>query len=83
MEWGQETYGEMTINANRNPVLSQLIAVSETLKYSAAVAETGANVNHYKDISKQISIPILSTYISPRSRKESPIPAETRWMERM
>lgn len=35
------------MKAKRNPVLSQLMAVSETSKYSAAVTETGANVNHY------------------------------------
>jgi hypothetical protein len=41
------TYGEITINANKNPVLNQLIADSSTSKNSAAVAEMGAKVNHY------------------------------------
>jgi hypothetical protein len=46
MDW-EYTYGDIATKENRNAVLSQLIAVSETLKYSAAVALTGANVNHY------------------------------------
>ena len=40
------TYGVIGIKAKKNAVLSQLIAVSDTLKYSADFVETGANVNH-------------------------------------
>lgn len=40
------TSGDATAKENRKPVLSQLIAVSETLKYSAELVETGANVSH-------------------------------------
>jgi hypothetical protein len=40
------TYGDITINENKNAVLSQFIAVSSTLKYAAASAEIGAKVNH-------------------------------------
>ena len=43
---GGKTYGQITINENKNPVLSQFIAVSVTLKYSADFVETGAKVNH-------------------------------------
>lgn len=41
------TYGLITINAKKNPVLNQLIAVSETVKYWAEVVETGAKVSHF------------------------------------
>jgi hypothetical protein len=41
------TYGETATKANKKAVLSQLMAVSLTSKYSALVVETGANVNHY------------------------------------
>lgn len=41
------TYGLMTTKANKNAVLSQLMAVSEVSKYSAAVVERAAKVNHY------------------------------------
>lgn len=37
--------------AKRYPVLSQLIALSETWKYSAAVVEIDANVSHYVVVS--------------------------------
>jgi hypothetical protein len=40
------TYGETATKANKKAVLSQLMAVSLTPKYSALVVETGANVNH-------------------------------------
>lgn len=39
------TRGEIAMKEKRNAVLSQLIAVSDTLKYFALEAETGANVN--------------------------------------
>ena len=41
----------MAHNENKKPVLSQLMAVSETWKNSAAVPETGENVSHYLGIS--------------------------------
>jgi hypothetical protein len=40
------TSGAATENENRKAVESQLMAVSETLKYVAADVETGAKVNH-------------------------------------
>ena len=40
------TYGLETTNAKRNDVLNQFIVVSGTLKYSADVLDTAANVNH-------------------------------------
>jgi hypothetical protein len=36
----------MATKENINAVLNQLIALSVTSKYSAAVVDTGANVNH-------------------------------------
>ena len=44
-----ETYGLTTTNANRNAVLSQLIAPSETPKYAAASVETAEKVSHYTE----------------------------------
>jgi hypothetical protein len=45
------TYGLITTKAKRKPVLSQLMAASETLKYSEEVADKGAKVNHCNVIS--------------------------------
>lgn len=36
----------MTTKANRKPVLSQFITLSETAKYCAEVVDTAANVSH-------------------------------------
>lgn len=44
--------GEETAKANRKAVLSQLMAPSETLKYSEDVVETGANVSHCQKVNK-------------------------------
>ena len=38
--------GVAAMNANRNPVLSQLIAPSETWKYCDEVLETGEKESH-------------------------------------
>ena len=57
------TYGEATTKANKNPVDNQLIVVSLTLKYVAAVADTGANVNHciiLLALSQSKTIPLTS-----------------------
>ena len=54
LEWADEssgTHGLMAHNENKKPVLSQLMAVSETWKNSAAVPDTGENVSHYLGIS--------------------------------
>lgn len=42
------SHGLAMQKAKRYPVLSQLIALSETWKYSAAVDETEENVSHYR-----------------------------------
>jgi hypothetical protein len=42
------THGLAAQNAKRKPVLIQLIAPSETLKYSDAVVDTAENVSHYR-----------------------------------
>lgn len=47
------TRGQATTNENKKAVESQLIAVSETSKYAAAEADTGAKVSHYR---KSISV---------------------------
>jgi hypothetical protein len=38
--------GQAATKANRKPVESQFMAVSETEKYSAAVEDMGAKVSH-------------------------------------
>lgn len=43
---GSNTYGPITQKAKRTPTLSQLMALSETRKYSADDVDTAANVNH-------------------------------------
>lgn len=41
-------YGEAMTKANRKPVLSQLIALSDTWKKWDAVLDTAEKVNHYQ-----------------------------------
>jgi hypothetical protein len=48
---GRISYGLIATNANKNPVLSQLIAVSETPKYCDEVVETAEKVSHFHNIS--------------------------------
>ena len=43
----ENTYGETTTKLNINAVLNQLMAVSDTPKYSAELVDTGAKLNHY------------------------------------
>jgi hypothetical protein len=40
------THGLITTKLKRNAVLNQFIALSLTLKYSPALVDTGAKVNH-------------------------------------
>lgn len=53
------TYGLATQNAKRYPVLNQLMALSETWKYSAAVVEIDEKVSHY------IHACTVSTWLTP------------------
>ena len=41
----------MATKANKKAVLSQLIALSETLKYSADVLDIAANESHLEEVS--------------------------------
>lgn len=55
------TYGLMTQKAKRKPVLSQLIEVTVTPKYVAAVDETGEKDNHYLPVPQFL---LLSSHCS-------------------
>jgi len=62
------TYGQTTTNANKNPVLNQLIAPSLTPKYCDAVVDIAEKVNHcqagqicYLQRSKTVATMVISS----------------------